>query len=213
MDARDTPDRTSRIEFAKSEIERIVRSAPENRYALFVFTTNAYPAIPPTRDIESFILLLSGISSSYIPSENGGTDLVAVLTEFTSETPTVLEKNTFPADTADRLILLVSDGGDDEDTPKIEALRNAVYSEKKHSRFLVVGIGSEEGVPIPLGKDLFGNSLYRTYNGKEVITKRNDEALSRIAEASNGRFVPMSDSFSAFHQEVSKIRSFAEGSE
>lgn len=144
MDALDPYVTTSRIERAKSLISKIVLSRPQNRYSLTVFSAEAYDAIPPTTDAAVFETLMSGISTKY--SQSLGTDFAKPLSHMAERFGTGNHPNASPA----ALVVFLSDGGDEEDTPETAEFRNALGSSAKNIALLAVTVGSEEGGNIPI---------------------------------------------------------------
>ena len=84
-----------------------------------------------------------------------------------------------------RQVVLLSDGEDNEGNEK-PAIKLA---QKEEISIITVGIGSEEGAPIP--EYVFGQLMgYKTdRSGITVISKRENKALLNIADQTNGSYV------------------------
>jgi len=84
-----------------------------------------------------------------------------------------------------RKIVLISDGEDNEGN------ENAAIREAKNQGMSVisVGVGTDEGAPVP--SYLFGQLMgYKTdLNGETVISKRQTEALRNIAKSTGGIYI------------------------
>jgi len=52
----------------------------------------------------------------------------------------------------------------------------------------VVGIGNQQEVPIPDGKDMFGRDVYHTYQGERVLTRLHEVELQALATAIGGEY-------------------------
>lgn len=77
--------------------------------------------------------------------------------------------------------MVITDGENFEDDA-ISASRNAA---KRGIRVDVIGVGTEDGAPIPLGQ-----GRYLQYdNGQEVITKLNAKDAEAIAKAGDGVYI------------------------
>jgi Ca-activated chloride channel family protein len=88
---------------------------------------------------------------------------------------------------ADKSIIVISDGENHEDNP-VDAASEAA---KKNITVNVVGVGSTNGVPIPVTEN--GQKTYlKDAQGNVVITKMDNKMLSDIATAGNGQFVTAS---------------------
>lgn len=134
MDAVDPMQTESRLERAKALITKIAETHPQNRYSLTVFAGETYEAIPATFDAQAFKTLLSGITSKY--SGAVGTDLPKALAA-------ISEKYAKPMvggapDAPNALAVVLTDGGDAEDTPETPTLRTAFRGAEKKLSVLTV---------------------------------------------------------------------------
>jgi Ca-activated chloride channel family protein len=73
-----------------------------------------------------------------------------------------------------------------QNTPQISIL--TTVSTVSLQKIFTVGVGSEEGMPIPEGQDAFGNINYKKYKGETVITALNPEPLKEIAQITGGEY-------------------------
>lgn len=203
MDATDGPNGLSRLDAAKAAVERLVRGYPNNRYSLYGIDTQARVVVPATRDSKSFLLLLNGLSSKY-SGGSAGTDPVAAMKSLSEQL-----KNAVPAPSDGKpgaLAVVFSDGGDAEDTPKSMDYRSALFSMTDRAEWLAVGVGTTKGSRIPIGKDMFGNVSYLTYQRDEVVVKRNDTALRNLADATDGTYEPIDGAYpEAYARSLSKV--------
>lgn len=191
MDAVDPMQTESRLERAKAFITKVVEAYPQNRYSLTVFAGEPYEAIPPTFDSKAFETLVSGMTSKY--SSAVGTDLPKAISAV-SERRAKTQSGT---DSPTAIAIVLTDGGDAEDTPETPALRTAFRGAEKKISVLAVTFGSTEGASIPIGNDIMGGKVYLTKpNGETVVTKANPEAARRIADATDGESAGESDAYS-----------------
>jgi Ca-activated chloride channel family protein len=167
-----------RLTAAKVMIQDYVEKNSNNRYGLIVFAGDAFVSSPITFDKEAFITFLQ--ATSYKDVGQQGTDIEKAIEMALARFAT--------SDTEGRgkLFVLLSDGGDELSGDYQELVDQAKDLELK---MVVVGIGDEKGVPIPDGKDMFGRNVYKMYQGEQVLTKLNDEALKKLAIATDGEYI------------------------
>ena len=88
----------------------------------------------------------------------------------------------FRSSKTSKVIVVISDGENHEDDPVESAKLAAENGIVVHT----IGIGSPDGSPIPIG----GNQNYlKDENGNVVVTKLDEETLSKIAVVGNGKYV------------------------
>lgn len=164
----------SRLERSKQAISRLVDKLQADRIGLIVFAGEAYTQLPVTSDYVSAKMFLSTINPNLVPIQ--GTAIGEAIT---------LASRSFSETTdADKSVIIISDGENHEDNP-VEAAEEAA---EKGIIVNVVGVGSTNGVPIPVTEG--GQKSYLKDNeGNVVITKMNDKMLSEIATAGKGQFV------------------------
>lgn len=164
----------SRLERSKQAISRLVDKLQADRIGLIVFAGEAYTQLPITSDYVSAKMFLSTINPNLVPVQ--GTAIGEAIQ---------MASNSFSETTdSDKAIIVISDGENHENDP-VNAAEEAV---KKGITVNVVGVGSPNGVPIPVMES--GQKSYLKDNeGNVVITKMNDKMLSNIATAGNGQFV------------------------
>ena len=155
----------SRFQAAKKTIAKLVAQTPQNRYALFGFTTNALILSPFTRDSQLLESALEAIEVKNILTR--GTSLHNLLQ--------TLAKRSFPVHT----VVLFTDGGEEQD---LDALLQIVR--KAGIRIVAVGMGTNHGT---LLKDRSGETL-RDEKGRLVVARLNP-LLAPLAEKSSGRYL------------------------
>ncbi len=164
----------SRLDRSKQAISRLVDRLQADRIGLIVFAGEAYTQLPVTSDYVSAKMFLSTINPNLVPIQ--GTAI--------GEAIHLASRSFSESNDADKTIIVISDGENHEDNP-VEAAEEAV---KKGITVNVVGVGSTNGVPIPVMSG--GQKTFMKDNkGDVVITKMDDKMLSEIADAGNGQFV------------------------
>lgn len=148
----------SRLARAKSVIESFIISHPENRYGLMIFAGKSRLVSPLTSEHSSLLSFLASIDSKSIGE--GGTDFREALTVATERFET--------QDDTPHTIVLLSDGGDQEDAPDTGSIRSIFQG--KHTNLVTVGIGKTEPSPIPVGHNPIGDVVYKKFEGETVLS-------------------------------------------
>ena len=108
-----------------------------------------------------------------------------------------------PDESADKAIIVITDGENHED----DAVAMAKEAAKRGIKVDVIGIGSSQGSPIPMnGQD--GN-FRKDGSGNVVITKLNEQMGQEIARAGEGLYVTADNTNSALRalsNEVGKMK-------
>lgn len=169
-----------RLTAAKLLISDMVVKHPENNYGLVVFAGDAFVLSPITFDTDSFINILDSASTDDVIKQ--GTDLARAL-QVSLDRFSDTESDNKKA--SSRAIVLISDGGEEETTALSVQIERA---KKMRVPVYTLGIGSVRGVPIPEGRDVFGDIVYKKYHGKTVYTKLNEKPLKKIAHLTGGEY-------------------------
>jgi Ca-activated chloride channel homolog len=170
------PDRLTR---AKQAISRLVDDLDNDKIGLIVFAGDAYTQIPLTTDYVSAKMFLSTINPNMVPKQ--GTAIGSAIS---------LGMRSFsPGEDKSKAMIIITDGENHEDDPVKEAEEAAKAGIVIHT----IGIGSTEGVPIPITVN--GKRDYmKDPNGNIVITKLDEDILKKIALSTNGNYVRASNS-------------------
>jgi Ca-activated chloride channel family protein len=165
------PDRLTR---ATQALNRLIDRLENDRIGLIVFAGDAYTQIPVTTDYVSAKMFLSSISPAMVPKQ--GTAIAAAIG---------LGMRSFtPGEDKSRAMIIITDGENHEDDPLAAAAEAARAGIIIHT----VGIGSTEGVPVPVHTG--GRKEYLKDNeGNTVITKLDEETLKKIAISTSGTYV------------------------
>jgi Ca-activated chloride channel family protein len=170
------PDRLTR---AKQAISRLVDDLDNDKIGLIIFAGDAYIQIPITTDYVSAKMFLSTISPNMVPKQ--GTAIGSAIS---------LGMRSFsPGEGKSKAMIIITDGENHEDDPVKEAEEAAKAGIVIHT----VGIGSTEGVPIPIMNN--GKHDYlKDADGNTVITKLDEDILKKIALSTNGNYVRANNS-------------------
>lgn len=167
----------SRLDATKYLIRSFAERRPSDRLGLVEFAGESFVASPLTLDHTIFLNFLNHISSADLGKQ--GTNLADALEVSLSR----LEVQA--PDERGKAILLFSDG---EETLSGDAEKMAKMAKEKGIPIFTVGVGSEKGVPIPEGRDAFGNIVYKRWKGEIVLSKLNSDPLRRIADMTGGEY-------------------------
>jgi len=166
----------NRIERAKQAISQLIDKFNTDRIGLIVFAGDAYIQLPVTNDYASAKIFLSSINPGMIPRQ--GTAIGKAIE---------LAVNSFsPNSNTGKVIVLISDGENHIDNPIDAATRAA----ENGISIYTIGIGSPAGAPIPIGTN---QEFLKDSDGKVVITRLDEETLTKIAVAANGKYVRASN--------------------
>jgi len=165
----------SRLEKAKGEIRRLVQKAEEDRIGLVNFAGTAAVQCPLTLDHSAVNLFLDASDAGMIPEP--GTSLASAIDTAASA---FIEKE------RKYKVLVFFTDGEDWEGHVAAAVRKAVGA---GLIIYAVGIGTPQGVTIPIRDDK-GNVLeYRKDPDGKIVTSQLDErALAEIAAAAGGRY-------------------------
>ena len=173
MLAEDTaPNRLAR---AKAEIGQLVSRLDGHRVGLVAFAGRAVQVCPLTPDHSFFTTVLSTIDTT--SAGRGGTKIGEAIK---------VALRGFPAGPGAKLIVLITDG-DDQDPYSEEAAKAARDAGVK---IIAVGLGSEAGSQITLTDPQTGAKTTLMHDNVPVISKLNGDQLRKIALVTEGAYVP-----------------------
>ena len=169
----------NRLTRAKQAISRLVDNLDNDKIGLIVFAGDAYTQIPVTTDYVSAKMFLSSIGPEMVPKQ--GTAIGAAIS---------LGIRSFsPGEDKSKAMIIITDGENHEDDPVSAAEEAAGKGIVIHT----IGIGSEQGVPVPVvtgGK----RDFLKDVDGNTVITRLDEEILKKIALSTDGNYVRANNS-------------------
>jgi len=181
----------NRLVRAKQAISRLVDNLSNDRIGLIVFAGDAYTQVPVTTDYVSAKMFLSTITPDMVAKQ--GTAIGAAIE---------LGIRSFsPGEGKSRAMIIITDGENHEKDP----LSSAEEAAKAGIIIHTIGIGSPEGVPIPISSGGRKDYLKDT-QGNTVITKLDEETLKNIALRTGGSYVRASNSSLGLDEIFSNIR-------
>ena len=163
----------TRLQQAKWGIRDLLRHLRGDRVGLVPFSGSSILQCPLTIDYAAFTMTLDDVYSGLIP--RGGTAIEQALRTAVAA---------FPADrTADRVILLITDGEDHEGDP----LALLPELKEKGIRVYTIGIGTLEGEMVPAGDGQGG--YFKDRQGQIVKTALKEDVLQKLALGTGGTYV------------------------
>jgi Ca-activated chloride channel family protein len=167
----------NRLERAKLGILDFVERLESDRVGLIPFAGSAFALCPLTLDYDSFRESLEVIDTDLIPKQ--GTDLASAIKE---------AERLFDQAGNNRRILVLMTDGEDLQGDVVDAAKAAA---KKGMTIYTLGVGSAEGATIPIRDPNGRTDFVRDENGKVVKTRLDEAMLKKIAETTDGMYVPL----------------------
>lgn len=178
----------SRLEQAKTFIQKLAAALEGERIGLLFFAGEAYPQMPLSTDIEALMVFARNASTDF--AQDQGTDF---------STAIELATRLFEADAdAGHALVIISDGEHHESSVLLQA-------KKAHEDGMIihtVSVGSAAGAPIPAG----GKNYKRDFRGQIINTVANEALLRDIARAGGGTAFSINDA-NAVRQIVREVDS------
>lgn len=162
----------SRLGRARYKIRDILKQRPEGRTALLVYAGDAFTVTPLTDDVKTIVSQLQALDTDIMPVQGYREDLAL------RHARDLLQQ----AGAGRGHVLLITDEVDgDRGSEAARELYKAGY------RVSVMGVGTEHGVPIPLGD----GSFLKDDQGEIVIPTLNEDPLRQVAGAGGGIYLQL----------------------
>jgi len=162
----------NRLARTKNFVSQFMDELHNDRLGMIVFAGKAYLQMPLTVDYSAGRMYLKTISPRLVPTQ--GTNI--------AEAVDLARKSFVQEDTKHKALIILSDGEDNEGGTD-EAIEQAV---KEGVRIFTIGVGTENGGPIPVGSD-----YKRQEDGSIVLSKMNSAMLRDIAEKGKGKYMTL----------------------
>jgi Ca-activated chloride channel homolog len=165
----------NRLARAKAEIAQLVGRLDVHRVGLVAFAGRAAPLCPLTPDHSFFTTVLSTVDTR--SAGRGGSRVGEALKAAVRG---------FPAGPGAKLIVLITDG-DDQDPYSEDA---AKLARDAGIKIVAIGLGSETGSEITLTDPATGAKTKLMHDGQPVISKLDGDRLRKIALVTEGAYIP-----------------------
>lgn len=179
----------SRLERSKLMLAKLLDELDNDKVGLIVFAGDAYTQLPITTDFVSAKMFLSNISTEMVPTQ--GTAIGRAID--------LAMKSFTPDESADKSIIVITDGENHED----DAVAAARAAAERGVKVDVIGIGLPQGAPIPMGRS---GEFRKDRSGNVVITKLNEQMGQEIARAGGGLYVTADNTNAALRALISEVR-------
>ncbi|MBO7529928.1 MAG: VWA domain-containing protein [Bacteroidales bacterium] len=186
----------NRLERSKQAINKLISKLQGDRIGIVVFAGNAYVQLPITTDYAAAKMFLSTVDTDLIPTQ--GTEVGRAIE---------LAIKSFGETEQSKAIIIISDGEDHENGDAVKAAQNAA---KAGIKVYTIGMGLDEGAPIPVYNKYGKKTGYKKdKEGNIIITKLDDNMLRQIAEIGDGIYVRASNSnvgLNKIYEDINKAK-------
>lgn len=181
----------NRLEKAKQAVSKLLDKLDGDRIGIIVFGGDAYVQLPITTDYAAAKLFLGSISTDMIPAQ--GTDIGKALN---------LAVESFGKDEGKNKAIVIITDGENHEANAVAAAENAA---EKGISIHTIGMGSENGAPIPVYRGSVQEGFKKDKEGNTIVTKLNEQALQEIAAAGNGIYVRATNSDAGLNNILSQL--------
>ena len=164
----------SRLERAKREIIDLLGLLQGDRVGITVFAGVSFVQCPLTKDYRMASMFVNQLSLDMMPVQ--GTNIGDALKKSIDSLDQYSE-----ASSEGKAIILMTDG-EDQGGALVQATKLA---KDKGVRVFPIGIGAEEGAPIPLP----GGGFKKDRNGNVIVSRLDEASLKNVARETGGDYV------------------------
>ena len=189
-------DGASRLEASKRALGQLVNKLSGERIGICVFAGSAFVQLPLTMDYHAAKLFVQEIETDMVSSQ--GTNINEAL-KVSNEMFTKLKTS--------KGIFMLTDG---EDHIGLEDSILGVLRDKK-VEISILGIGSENGGPVPIDTKRPGLGYKKNTNGEQVISKLNQGFIKSLAEQLNGSASVTNQAFPNVNEVLTEINQMKKG--
>lgn len=165
----------NRLENAKRALSQLIDKLHDDRIGIVVFAGQAYVQLPVTTDYAAAKLFLNTINTEMVPTQ--GTAIGAAIN-------LGMQSFDFKNGTGKSMII-ITDGENHED----DAVSAAKAALARNVTVNVVGVGSEEGAPVPIYQGGKQVGFHNDSTGHPVVSKLDETMGKEIAAAGSGVYV------------------------
>ena len=158
----------NRIERAKTIAKNIILNLKGDKVGIIPFSDSAYIQMPLTDDYKIAENFINVIDTNLL--SGGGTNIFEGLS--------IANKSFEETETENKIVLVISDGGDTDD-------KTLDFIKKNNLKVYSVGVGTEKGSVIPDNKK---SGFIKDEKGNIVVSSLNSKFLKKMSEISNGKY-------------------------
>lgn len=172
----------NRLERAKMALQKMIENLQGDKIGIIVFAGDAYTLLPLTVDYNAAKIFVQSINTEMISEQgtNVGTALQKAIEAFENSNGVANNK----------AVILITDGEDHDGN----AIEIAKQFREKNIPIHSIGIGSEQGAPIPVYQNGKMIGYKKDKEGNTVITKLNKDFLHQLSSETKGIVVIASNS-------------------
>lgn len=169
----------NRLEKSKQLVTQIINNLASDRVGIIAYAGRAFPQLPITTDYAAAKMFLQGMNTDMLSSQGTAIDEAIQLarTYYDDEEQT------------NRVLIIISDGEDHNEI----ASDVAEAANEEGIRIFTIGVGKEQGAPIPIKRNNIVLNYKKDSSGETVITRLNQELLEDIAEQGDGEYIKGED--------------------
>ncbi len=186
----------NRLVVAKKKIRQLLSMLQCERVGLILFSGSAFMQCPLTTDYSAFNMFLDHVDVETISS--GSTALDAAIGQALQTFKAIPDKK-------NSLLVVFTDGEDF--SSNLAGLKSEAI--KKNMRIFTLGIGTQEGAPIPLYNE-DGNQIghQKDAKGNVVISQLNEGILHTLSSDVGGHYFPVTKDKADLQKLVDRITRF-----
>ena len=158
----------NRIERAKTIAKNIILNLKGDKVGIIPFSDSAYIQMPLTDDYKIAENFINVIDTNLL--SGGGTNIFEGLS--------IANKSFEETETENKIVLVISDGGDTDD-------KTLDFIKKNNLKVYSVGVGTNKGSVIPDNKK---SGFIKDEKGNIVVSSLNSKFLKEMSEISNGKY-------------------------
>ncbi|WP_177161037.1 VWA domain-containing protein, partial [uncultured Fusobacterium sp.] len=158
----------NRIERAKTIAKNIILNLKGDKIGIIPFSDSAYIQMPLTDDYQIAKNFINVIDTNLL--SGGGTNIFEGLS--------IANKSFDETETENKIVLVISDGGDTDD-------KTLDFIKKNDIKVYSVGVGTSKGSVIPDNKK---SGFIKDEKGNIVVSSLNSKFLKEMSEISNGKY-------------------------
>ena len=158
----------NRIERAKTIAKNIILNLKGDKVGIIPFSDSAYIQMPLTDDYKIAENFINVIDTNLL--SGGGTNIFEGLS--------IANKSFEETETENKIVLVISDGGDTDD-------KTLDFIKKNNLKVYSVGVGTSKGSVIPDNKK---SGFIKDEKGNIVVSSLNSKFLKEMSEISNGKY-------------------------
>ena len=158
----------NRIERAKTIAKNIILNLKGDKVGIIPFSDSAYIQMPLTDDYKIAENFINVVDTNLL--SGGGTNIFEGLS--------IANKSFEETETENKIVLVISDGGDTDD-------KTLDFIKKNDLKVYSVGVGTEKGSVIPDNKK---SGFIKDEKGNIIVSSLNSKFLKEMSEISNGKY-------------------------